>query len=90
MCLNACALLEFPPRRDTVNVNWNGQLYDCDFNQQMDIPMAGIAGAASGAPGHSVFDLNSLDELTGRAVRVDNHCYGCMAGSGSSCQGATN
>lgn len=38
--------------------------------------------------GMTVFDLTSLDELTGRSIAIDNHCFGCTAGSGSSCQGA--
>jgi hypothetical protein len=37
----------------------------------------------------TVWDLDSLDDLTGRVVRVGSHCYGCTAGSGSGCQGAT-
>lgn len=55
----------------------------------------GPAGGSSDGGGNgvgvgpSVFDVNSLDELTGWRVAVGNHCFGCMAGSGSSCQGAT-
>ncbi len=37
----------------------------------------------------TVFDIQSLDELTGVPIACDNHCFGCTAGSGSSCQGAT-
>lgn len=70
--------------RDTVSVGWDGRLFDCDFNQQLDM---GLVGA--GAP-RTVFDLKSLDDLTGLDVRVDNHCFGCTAGSGSGCQGATS
>ena len=57
-------------------------------------PVEHEEGAGQGAGGSkralSVFDLVSLDELTGRPIRVDNHCFGCTAGSGSSCQGATS
>lgn len=88
--------------RDTVSVAWDGRLYDCDFNQQLAIPMAlansngngngngNANGSSSGGAGPSVFDVTSLDELTGRRIAVDNHCFGCTAGSGSSCQGATS
>lgn len=50
-----------------------------DFNQQLDMAM-------EGAP--TVFDIDSLHDLTGRRVRSDAHCYGCTAGAGSSCGGA--
>lgn len=69
--------------RDTVSVGWDGRLYDCDFNQQLELGL----GGGQGAP-RSVFDIQSLEELTGRAIAVDSHCFGCTAGSGSSCQGA--
>ncbi|KAI8473540.1 MAG: hypothetical protein J3K34DRAFT_410426 [Monoraphidium minutum] len=89
--------------RDTASVSWDGRLFDCDFNQQLAIPMAlgskgggggdgngGVpAEAGEGLPGPSVFDVGGLGELTGRPIAVDNHCYGCTAGSGSGCQGAT-
>ncbi|GBF96882.1 Fe-S oxidoreductase [Raphidocelis subcapitata] len=99
--------------RDTVSVAWDGRVFDCDFNQQLDIPAAagssraaaaaGSAAAAAGegagpsgggggggrGRGFSVFEVSSLDDLTGRPIAVDNHCFGCTAGSGSGCQGAT-
>jgi len=74
--------------RDLVSVSWDGRLFDCDFNQQLDMPMPTSAGGA-GARGLTVFDVESLDELTGRRLEVDNHCFGCTAGAGSSCSGAT-
>ena len=43
----------------------------------------------SGQQGVTVFDMESLDALTGVPIACDNHCFGCTAGSGSSCQGAT-
>ena len=52
-----------------------------------EIPMCRTKGGAD-SMGMTVFDLESLDELTGRRIAVDNHCFGCTAGSGSSCQGA--
>ena len=77
-------------------MGWDGQLYDCDFNQQLGMGLAGTTAAgADNDNGNdqrrrrlSVFDVGSLAELEGRAVRVNNHCYGCTAGSGSSCGGA--
>jgi len=62
--------------RDTVSIGWDGSVYDCDFNQQLDL----------GVP-TTVFDMKSLDDLTGRDITVASHCYGCTAGSGSGCQG---
>lgn len=69
--------------RDTASVGWDGRLYDCDFNQQLELGLGGGAGAP-----RSVFDVGSLEELTGRAIAVGSHCYGCTAGAGSSCGGA--
>ncbi|MGM0578490.1 MAG: arsenosugar biosynthesis radical SAM (seleno)protein ArsS [Myxococcota bacterium] len=67
--------------RHLVSVDWRGRLFDCDFNQMLDLPLG-----ASGA--RSVFDLGSLDDLDGEGVAVDSHCFGCTAGAGSSCGGA--
>lgn len=64
--------------RELVSVDWQGRLYDCDFNQMLDLAMATPATLA---------DL--LDRDLGQAeVRVASHCYGCTAGQGSSCGGA--
>jgi hypothetical protein len=62
-------------------VSWDGRLYDCDFNQQLDMPMPAGGGGGGGAGGSgprglTVFDIASLDELTGRSLAVDNHCFG--------------
>ena len=67
--------------RNTLSVGWDGQLYDCDFNQMLDMPVN------SGAPDH-IADLD-LEQLATRRIAVDNHCFACTAGAGSSCQGAT-
>jgi radical SAM/Cys-rich protein len=66
--------------RTTLSVGWDGQLYDCDFNQMLDLGLIG------GAPSH-IRDF-SEGSLTGRTIRTGQHCYGCTAGSGSGCQGA--
>jgi len=65
--------------KTTLSVAWDGRLYDCDFNQMLRLP------TNHGAPDHiSAFDI---DKLANRRIVVGNHCYGCTAGAGSSCQG---
>ncbi|HEX5754281.1 MAG TPA: arsenosugar biosynthesis radical SAM (seleno)protein ArsS [Archangium sp.] len=67
--------------RNTLSVGWDGQLYDCDFNQMLELPVE------AGAPRHiRDFDLAALEA---RALVTDRHCFGCTAGAGSSCGGAT-
>ncbi|EMR00829.1 arsenosugar biosynthesis radical SAM (seleno)protein ArsS [Cesiribacter andamanensis] len=67
--------------RNTISVGWDGQLYDCDFNQMLDLPVA------EGAPRHiRDFDVTALQQ---RAIVLNQHCYGCTAGAGSSCGGQT-
>ena len=66
--------------RYTLSVGWDGTLYDCDFNQMLDLPVD------FGAPRHiRDFDPAQLDT---RRILIGNHCYGCTAGAGSSCGGA--
>ena len=66
--------------RFTLSVGWEGTLYDCDFNQMLDLPLD------HGAPRHiRDFDLAKLGT---RQIITGNHCYGCTAGTGSSCGGA--
>lgn len=66
--------------RNTISVDWNGDLYDCDFNQMLKLPVAVKAS-------RNIKDFNEA-ELEGRNIILNNHCYGCTAGEGSSCQGA--
>jgi radical SAM/Cys-rich protein len=66
--------------RNTLNVGWDGTLYDCDFNQMLELPVA------SPAP-RTILDADRL-ALEGREIVVGPHCFGCTAGSGSSCGGA--
>jgi radical SAM/Cys-rich protein len=64
--------------RNTISVSWDGFLYDCDFNQMLDLKVA--------AKGRSLDDF-SVEELTNRDIVQNQHCYGCTAGAGSSCGG---
>lgn len=66
--------------RSLVSVGWDGRLFDCDFNQMLELPL--------GAGPRTVWDVDRLDELIGTRVAVGSHCLGCTAGSGSSCSGA--
>lgn len=66
--------------RNLVSVDWQGYLYDCDFNQQLGLRLPG-----AGRP--HLRDLLRR-ELEGQPIRVAEHCYGCTAGQGSSCGGA--
>ena len=68
--------------RSLISVDWQGQLYDCDFNQMLDLP-----AALGGKTRPHLRDLLTAD-TTHAAIRVADHCYGCTAGQGSSCGGA--
>ncbi len=68
--------------RKLLSVDWQGYLYDCDFNQQLGLPISGV-----GRPRLHITEVNAA-ALDGCAIRVANHCYGCTAGQGSSCGGA--
>jgi radical SAM/Cys-rich protein len=66
--------------RSLVSVGWDGTLYDCDFNQMLNLPVN------HGAPDHvKKFDMA---QLKSRRIVVGNHCFSCTAGAGSSCRGA--
>jgi radical SAM/Cys-rich protein len=66
--------------RNTISVGWDGFLYDCDFNQMLDLTVNGSSTHLNN------FDVN---ELSKRHIRLNQHCYGCTAGAGSSCGGNT-
>ena len=68
--------------RSTVSVDYQGDIYDCDFNQMLAMPMR-----LDNAPRAHLRDLLG-QEIEGRAVAIADHCYGCTAGQGSSCGGA--
>jgi radical SAM/Cys-rich protein len=66
--------------RTTLSVDWQGYLFDCDFNQMLDISLA------PRLPRH-IRDFNSV-QLMARPIATGRHCFGCTAGAGSSCQGS--
>lgn len=68
--------------RTLISVDWRGYVYDCDFNQMLGLPLAW-----HGKPRVHLRELIGAD-LTGNAIAVKDHCYGCAAGQGSSCGGA--
>jgi radical SAM/Cys-rich protein len=68
--------------RSLVSVDWRGYLYDCDFNQMLDIPL--LASDRR----HHLRDLLTQESLENQWVATGEHCYGCTAGQGSSCSGA--
>ncbi len=79
-------LLAYNPRaaenvmcRNTVSVGWDGYLYDCDFNQMLELKVD--------CDSKHISDFN-LDNLNNRTILVGRHCFGCTAGAGSSCGGA--
>ncbi|MFK8045105.1 MAG: arsenosugar biosynthesis radical SAM (seleno)protein ArsS [Crocinitomicaceae bacterium] len=65
---------------NTLSVDYDGNLFDCDFNQILKLPVA-VKNAKN------IMDFD-IDELSNRNIILNNHCFGCTAGEGSSCQGA--
>jgi radical SAM/Cys-rich protein len=66
--------------RNTISVGWDGYLFDCDFNQMLDLKVATKSG-------QHLKDFQ-FQELLDRKIIVNQHCYGCAAGAGSSCGGS--
>ena len=67
--------------RDLISVNWEGKLYDCDFNQQIGMQVQGKM--------RNLVDLSEdYVQVKNELIRTSNHCFGCTAGSGSSCGGS--
>ncbi len=67
--------------RETLSVSWDGKLYDCDFNQMLELGVACKSRSIIGA------DIKALDS---RRIVTNSHCFGCAAGAGSGCHGAIN
>jgi radical SAM/Cys-rich protein len=68
--------------RNLISIGWEGLVYDCDFNQMLNLPLRDRAGKP--------LDIASLalEQVVNRPITVDDHCYACTAGCGSSCGGA--
>ena len=66
---------------NTISVSWDGWLYDCDFNQMLELKVA------CNSKHISEYNQKNLDA---RNIIISQHCYGCTAGAGSSCQGVTS
>jgi radical SAM/Cys-rich protein len=73
------ATLEHLMCRSLISIGWDGQLYDCDFNQMLDMPLSNP---------RTVWDIESFDAAAFKAIATARHCFGCTAGTGSSCGGA--
>jgi len=65
--------------RHLINLDWEGRVFDCDFNQMLEIPF-------SGGKEQYLWDL-AIDTIEGQAIATNRHCFGCTAGAGSSCGG---
>ena len=65
--------------RNTISIGWDGYLYDCDFNQMLEMKV--------GTPSKHIRDFDVV-ALNNREIMIGQHCYGCTAGAGSSCGGA--
>ena len=66
--------------RNLLSVSWDGELFDCDFNQAVSLPLGGRR--------RSLWDITSLEEIEREPIAFADHCYGCTAGAGSSCGGS--
>jgi radical SAM protein with 4Fe4S-binding SPASM domain len=66
--------------RNLISVDWHGNLYDCDFNQMLELSLI------KDLP-QTIFDFDS-EKLKNRQIATANHCFGCTAGLGSSCGGS--
>lgn len=66
--------------RNLLSVDWRGQLYDCDFNQALELPLGGRP--------RTLWDIAALTDVQRGPIAFANHCYGCTAGAGSSCGGS--
>ncbi|MBU6415629.1 MAG: arsenosugar biosynthesis radical SAM protein ArsS [Xanthomonadaceae bacterium] len=66
--------------RTLLSVSWDGQLYDCDFNQALELPLGGRR--------RTLWDIENLAEVERGPIAFADHCFGCTAGAGSSCGGA--
>ncbi len=68
--------------RSLLSIGWDGAIFDCDFNQMLNMPV-GVKGDQP-----TVWSVDSLESFKNQPIAVADHCYGCTAGAGSSCAGA--
>jgi len=66
--------------RTILSVGYDGRIFDCDFNQMLDMPLE--------TGPRNIWDLNRIEQLDQQPIATDSHCFGCTAGAGSSCSGA--
>lgn len=66
--------------KSLISIGWDGQVYDCDFNQMLEMPIDSVKT--------NLWDIQSYDDFKNKTIALANHCYGCTAGAGSSCGGA--
>ena len=66
--------------RSLLSIGWEGTLFDCDFNQMLEMPVPGTA--------RTIWDIGSLRDFSAGAIAMADHCFGCTAGAGSSCGGS--
>jgi len=66
--------------RNLISIGWDGKIYDCDFNQMLEIPI--------GRKRRTIWEIPSFDALRTNNIAFADHCYGCTAGAGSSCGGS--
>lgn len=64
-----------------ISIDWEGYLFDCDFNQMLGLPFGNLRRKTH------IRDLNT-NQIEGKSIAVRDHCFGCTAGRGSSCSGA--
>jgi radical SAM/Cys-rich protein len=76
--------------RSQVSVDWQGHLYDCDFNLMLDLPLAPAPPEPpdGASKPRTIWDISRLGDLEGTPIATARHCFGCTAGAGSSCSGA--
>lgn len=63
-----------------VSISWDGRIYDCDFNQMLEMPVGGRL--------RTIWDIESFEEFNHGFIATGAHCFGCTAGAGSSCGGS--
>lgn len=73
--------------RDTLNIGWRGEVYDCDFNQMLALQWQDGLGTSVKPEPLYLWDIQPA-QVAGRPVLTGDHCFGCTAGAGSSCSGA--